>query len=681
MLCATCGATNPETATRCASCGAVLERQPGIFETMSPPDQAFSGNFSSPDQQYFERQSTVFSTPAARISPEQSLFAPIAHSPFSNEPLPQPSQPLPTLILPAGDILAFTPTTRFSTPPEHAAYTAPPPLDEPLPPSYPAPDLALADYPTNAHLPATPPLSSGYTAPPGPVASPAQGMEYAAPPASQPLPPTRGGPHAWPEEEDLAAFFQAPPVSQPLGNVYPGPAQADQPAMQTLGNIYPGPLAGRSTFDAGYAVGLGVTAFVRPLPLWAFLGGTAAGAFLLVALIFLNPDWATGAMVAGMIAIVLAILLVIAAGVRIALGMLAETNAHRRAQVISTALLVLLLFLFSGVGMSQQAGLHAMQARYLEGQHNWQTALSEYQAAGEMAPASENLARVYNEWGEELSSQRQYAGAVAKFATVLKQYARASGQIGRARTDMIKAYLAWGDYASRQQDYAGATSHYDTLLALSYCDAACSALAQPKDATAYYRLAEQQLSASQFGPAVDAFKTLTTRFAHAPEVGQVHTDYARALWGLGQQQLTSTCASAVPTYQQLASQFADTDQGKQAATALQQPVPVKGHFTTTIPGPPFNPTVALVQGLTVGIQQFQFPPLLRQAPMTKINSDGTFTFASVPQGTYELVWSSDGTLHFYYARSGNQVLYTAHLGPLCTYNYGDINVAIPTTNR
>src|SRR5579885_2499962 len=79
MLCATCGATNPETATRCASCGAVLERQPGIFETMSPPDQAFSGNLSSPDQQYFERQSTVFSTPAARISPEQSLFAPIAH--------------------------------------------------------------------------------------------------------------------------------------------------------------------------------------------------------------------------------------------------------------------------------------------------------------------------------------------------------------------------------------------------------------------------------------------------------------------------------------------------------------------------------------------------------------------------------------------------------------------------
>jgi hypothetical protein len=53
----------------------------------------------------------------------------------------------------------------------------------------------------------------------------------------------------------------------------------------------------------------------------------------------------------------------------------------------------------------------------------------------------------------------------------------------------------------------------------------------------------------------------------------------------------------------------------------------------------------------------------------------------VPQGTYELIWSNDGTLHFYYAFSGTQVLYTADVGPLCTYNFGAINQAIPTTSN
>src|SRR5579875_3523601 len=83
--------------------------------------------------------------------------------------------------------------------------------------------------------------------------------------------------------------------------------------------------------------------------------------------------------------------------------------------------------------------------------------------------------------------------------------------------------------------------------------------------------------------------------------------------------------------------------------------------------------------LFIGIQQFQFPPLLKANLTVPINSDGTFTFPSVPQGTYELVWSSDGTLHFYYASNGQQVLYTAHVGPLCPYNYGAINQTIPTT--
>ncbi len=703
MICMKCGAENAEKATSCGQCGADLRRQAGEKLTARSFDQSFAPNaWSMPSQQLVDQA-------PGPLPP--SLFAPIAHSPFSEEPLPQPSDALPTLVQPVGDILVFTPTAEvpvpakpassISTPPEHAT------LNEVqaagVSPSF---SWDLADYPTETRVqvPGTPSAQLDF---------PAQPSGVQAPPFAQPLPSNdRETPGsnlfpgmlsadpgnqagAWPgnvfqqagvEQENFAAFFQPPPTSQPLGNVYPGPFEAP-PISQPLGNVYPGlpKNAGSALLTGQHASGslaaAEVSPLVRPLPRWASLSGIAAGALLLLALVFLNPDWVTGAMVAGMVAVIFALLLLIAAGVRVALGLLAQTNPHRRAQVISTALLVVLLFLCAGLGLSRPTGLHALQARFLEGQHSWQTAVLEYQAAGETPPASENLARTYIEWGESLSHQQQYGDAVSKFAIVLRQYPRATGQLGRARSDLVAAYLAWADYASHHQDYAGATAHYDALLASGYCDSACQSLTQSRDATAYDQLAEQQLAARQYAPAVAAFKTLTTRFASSPEAGRVHADYAQALWGLGQQQLGTACTDAIATYQQLAKQFADTSQGKQAATALQQPVQAKGRFTQSVPGAPNHPTAFLVQGLFVGIQQYQFPPLLRTAPTTQINADGTFAFPSVPPGTYELVWSSDGTLHFYYAFSGNQVLYTAHIGPLCAYDFGNIDQAIPTSTN
>ena len=723
MICSKCGAVNAETAFSCERCGAPLVQQLDFPTTNNPSGQSFASKTAGAASQR--------PTAASNLS-ELSLFAPIAHSPFSEEPLPQPSGTLPTLIQPSGDILVFTPTSEMATPMWGAGLnTTPPeqtiPGDAGVEGAAPSVSWDLADYPTETlqypqtdrkeeksqtSLPRTadgghfttqyPSKSSGFA--PGGSLSNAQPIVQtpALPPSgaraqsafTSALPPEVQG---WQgndlhqpglPEESYASFFQMPPASQTPGNAYPN-ARDFAPTSQPLGNAYPGLPAAPGTNGNGTAPGQGFAAsaadtpptethqFVYPLPRWALLAGTAAGALLLIALVFLNTDWASGATIASVVAIILVLLLLIAGGVRVALGLLSEENPHRRAQVISTISLVLLLLLFSGIGFSQQTGLHAMQARYLEGQHSWQAAISEYQAAGEAPPASANLARTYVEWGEALSSQKQYGSAVEKFSLVLRQYPQAAVQFGRARGDLVAAYLAWAASASQRQDYASATAHYDALLALSYCDPTCQTLAQPKDATAYDRLAEQQLARQQYAPAVAAFKTLTTRFASSPEAQQVHADYAQALWGLGQQQLHTTCANAIPTYQQLAKQFADTNQGQQAATALKQPVQARGRFTQSVPAAPFTPAAFLVQGLTVGIQQFQFPPLLRSAPSAPINSDGSFAFTSVPPGTYELVWSSDA-LHFYYAFNGNQVLYTAQIGPLCAYNFGDINQAIPT---
>lgn len=637
MLCARCGAMNPDTASRCDSCG------------------------------------TPLSGSSATHSLTHPWFAPIAHSPFGNEPLPQPSDQLPRL-QPAGDILTFTSTPEHTNDNDDTPHT-------PLVPD----NRELADYPTHVHVPAvhpnTPPPGAESTQVryPGWEENDGYAAMYQAPPSYTPATASS----TWKEDESYAAMYQAPPIAQTLGNVYPGSGVLhNAPTVaQALGNVYPGSGAFDDANMDRPPKGTILHTFVQPMPLWAFLSSTAVGALLLAVLVFFNPDWATGALIAGIVALIAAILLLIATGVRTALGLLAETNPHRRMQVISVALLTLLLFLASGIGITQQAGLHAAQARYLESQHNWPTAITEYQAAGETAPISTNLARVYSEWGENLSQQRQYAEAVAHFNIVLQNYSKASDQLTRVRKDLLATYLAWGDADAQSHEYVGATAHYDALLAFTYCTTTCQNVAKPKDASAYAHLAEQQLSMQHFILAVNAFTVLTTTFASSPEAkqAQTHTDYAKALWDLGQQQLTTTCASAVKTYQQLAQQFSDTTQGQQAATALQQPVTVKGHFTTTLPqGAGYTPTVALVQGLVVGISQFRFPPLLRKAPFAHIQSDGSFSFASIPQGTYELVWSNDGTLHFYYASSSQTVLYTAQVGPLCTYDYGAVNETIPT---
>ncbi len=465
-------------------------------------------------------------------------------------------------------------------------------------------------------------------------------------------------------------FVQASSAGPALGNVYPGLPGRSRPLRTDY-------LPDSAQLPSG-TLTHEVNQFIRPLPLWVNIPTFVAGTGLLLALILLNSDWATGAVFASVVAILFAILLLIANGVRVALGLLSPLNPRRRSQIIYTTILVLLLFVFSGLSLSQQSGLHAMQARYLENQHNWPTAITEFQSAGEASPTSTNLARVYDEWGETLSNQQQYPRAVTNFSTVLTTYQGATVQVQRAQKDMLAAYFAWGQHESNLQHFSNSTAHYDTLLALNYCIGTCQSQAQAADALAYYNLAVQQLNARQFTTSVNAFTVLTTRFPSTPQAKQVHNTYAQALWGLGQQQLNTTCADAVKTYQQLSHQFGDTTQGKAAAKALQQPVMVQGHFTTQIPGTPYTPTVALVQGMYAGIPPYLFSQLLDNASSAPVNSNGTFTFSSVPQGTYELVWSYDGRLHYYYAYSGTQILYKATLGPLCTYNYGAINQVIPT---
>ena len=420
----------------------------------------------------------------------------------------------------------------------------------------------------------------------------------------------------------------------------------------------------------------------KPLPLWAFIGTILVVAGLLIVLQLTGADWAVGAYHVAIAAGIIALLIALAAGIRSFAGMAARSNPKRVAQFASAGVAILLLLALCLVGFTQQATIHGLQAHNFEGQQQWQSALNEYQLAGETAPTSDNLARVYNEWGEQLTAQKHFEQAFTKFDVVLNSYGSLKDGVKRAHEGKIAAYLGWAKQAADQRDYATATTRYDQLLQLDYCDVSCQTQANALDATAYYNLAESELAAQNYDVAVDNFATLLVRFPGSPEATKLHGDYAKSLFAKGQQQLATSCQSAIPTYQQLSTQFSDTPEGKQATTALNAPQPVKGRLIGFVPqSPSLTDIAALLKGLVNGITANQFYAMLKGSPMAIIQSDGSFTFKPLPQGTYDLAWGSNNTDGAQsYSASFNpdgSAYYVATVGPLCAFDFGDISQDVP----
>ncbi|HEX9134118.1 MAG TPA: hypothetical protein VF844_17635, partial [Ktedonobacteraceae bacterium] len=215
----------------------------------------------------------------------------------------------------------------------------------------------------------------------------------------------------------------------------------------------------------------------KPIPIWALIGSIVLVAILLIVLQLTGSDWAAGATRVGIVAGILALVVLLVTVVRMLLGMAAKSNPTRLIQLVSAGLAILLLSLLCLIGLTQQSVIHSLQAHAWEAQQQWQSSINEYQLAGEGAPTSENIAQVYNQWGEQFSSQQHYEDALAKFNIVLTAYGSASTGVARARSDTIAAYLAWGQQASQQHDFPAAVNRFDTLLQLPYCAATCQSQA------------------------------------------------------------------------------------------------------------------------------------------------------------------------------------------------------------
>lgn len=646
MLCARCGASNPPESTFCGGCGVALAPTPNV----QPAAPGFSEQVPPAVSSFNSPAPVQTSMPAIQDEPTLRI-----------EPGFVPQQPAPSV------------NELFN----HGA----PAQNMPEPPASPSPEFPGGTYAGQTPPAPTSPSGTEYSLPASAAPAFSSGAAYPAVGATPGSPggaayPGAGGMFGYPggtaysPQASVAPAFTSgayPPVTPFAIGVYPGqPSQSGWSSHADMAHNDRPP-------DLKY---------IQPLPVWVTIVSSIIVASVLVSLMFfIPPDWAAGLQISGIVALVLGLLVLTAFGIRAVLGMLAETNPYRKSQIINAIVLVGLLFGYGIVGVTSlgQDVAHNLQGHVLESRQQWQGAINEYQEAGQAAPNSTDLARTYTEWGQHLLKQPDYQGALNKFSAVITSYKGVTDQVKKqAQQGAIQAYQALGKQAIQQARYDVAVQQFSILLNQTYCDQACRASISPLEATAYFHLGEQKLAAQDYTAAANAFKHLTSdnNLKHSPEAKKVHGDYAKALLAEGKQALSTTCASAVPIYQQLAQDFSDTPEGQTAAQALNGPVTVKGHFTSPVPPASTAPFVFLGTKTFSAQPTFgEFTADFNSSPHTVIHSDGTFLFTDVHPGSYQFVYgtlnNTDNLIHFFPSPSNTII------GQLC-YNFGDINDPIPT---
>jgi tetratricopeptide (TPR) repeat protein len=419
----------------------------------------------------------------------------------------------------------------------------------------------------------------------------------------------------------------------------------------------------------------------QPLPLWVLLVSIVLVVALMVVLHLTGSDWAAGAAHASTAALIIGLTLIAVLVVRTINGMASSLNSRRLWQYIFSIISIAVLLIYSGISQALVPTLHLAQASSLEQQQQWQAAINEYTSGGERAPQSVSLARTYASWGLALNDKQNYNDAVNKFNAVIQQFngSNNSAQVARAQQGMIAARFALGQQSMQAKQYADATSRFDTILALSYCDSSCHAKVSSPDATAYYELGEGHLQSKDYTNAVTAFDNVLTNFSSAPEAKQLHGDMAKSLLGQGQSMRSTSCSSAIPTYQRLAKEFKDTPEGKKAQSDLNVSQTVSGTFSNIEKDATYS-QIALVHGLTGGMNTDALQSAWDNATLkTDIQSNGRFVFNNIAQGSYDLLWyGNDGTYAYYefiYHQATKQPKYVASVGPLCSVDMGSVSNA------
>jgi tetratricopeptide (TPR) repeat protein len=408
----------------------------------------------------------------------------------------------------------------------------------------------------------------------------------------------------------------------------------------------------------------------RAFPRWVTIAlpfGMAAVlgiAFLLQEGVF-GGDWSSGALAVGIAAILMAVGTLVVWGVRFARG--------RR--VFQTAALALALAVVLAAGgataLAYVVPLHGAQAHSMEQQHQWANAITEYALAGQSTPNSADIARVYDEWGEALLAQAFYSPSVDRFHTVIKYYNQSGDPVARAQRDLVQAYGAWVKAGGNGLSLTDAVGVFTSYRNSSACDAKCKSDTVLLEAQARYEFGTQLASAGDYADAVSQFETIQSASASSPFAAKAHTAAAQALLAEGKKLIGPSCSTALPIYQKLASNYGNTPEGSQAATALAAPVTVSGSMTNLPSGG--TPGIYLSTQVSQNVNFYS-----NDYAATLNTSSGVFTFSNVAQGNYYLNTALNlGTSAEYnlYQDQSTGSAYVVVVGPLCTVNLGKIPYA------
>jgi tetratricopeptide (TPR) repeat protein len=387
----------------------------------------------------------------------------------------------------------------------------------------------------------------------------------------------------------------------------------------------------------------------------ALLGASALLALAAAALLGLalaHGEWAAGLRAAALAALSLGAVTLAATVVRAAAG-------RRAARGVALGLgAALLLGLLGDGGLALLPATHLAQARVYEASEQYDQALTEYALGGAHAPGSHDLARVNVEWGDALTRDGRYADALGRYLVVLRRFPGVPGQIAPARGGLLRAYGRWILVGGGGLTFDGALAQLSAARQAVWCDASCQSAVDGLLAEARYAAGRAAAAAGQHAAAADHFDAVTAQFPTSPYAPLAHAAAATEYLAIGQAERGgATCPAAVPTYQKLATTFADTPEGATARAALAAPVDVTG----SLAGYPTDPAPTLylsrqISGSTSFSDEYH----------TALGAAGAFTFGGVAPGSYNLSAAlPDGSgVHWYDAQTGNP--YTIVVGPLCT---------------
>jgi outer membrane protein assembly factor BamD (BamD/ComL family) len=339
--------------------------------------------------------------------------------------------------------------------------------------------------------------------------------------------------------------------------------------------------------------------------------------------------------------------------------------------VLSAAMVLVLVV--TGIGsLTFASPLHGIQASTLERNGQWADAIREYSYAGQGAPNAPDIARVYDEWGEQLLGQRSLGLAVSRFDTVVTQYSQSGSAYDRGRTDLYNAYKEWIGTQGTDVPYPDAITYFETYAGFSTCDSTCQVDAHTIEAQARFQYGTQLAASSNYADAITQFEAIQKQFPQSPYASQAHTAAATAYYAEGQADLSgSSCANALTAYKTLVSNYGDTPEGQKAKTALAAGVDVTG----TIPSAPGAIPVFLSKH--VDPTNFIFSSEYRST----LGTNGSFTFHGVQSGDYNLATSHDtGTaINFVYWHDASGNLYFIHVGQLCPVQVNDLQSYPPNS--